>query len=363
MTGKTILIAGASGVVGQAALEHFVTGDDIVIAVSRRAPLVSPALRFRHLPLDLTDAAACSAALADLPAITHVAYAALYEKPDLVAGWRDPEQMATNRAMLANLLTPVFERGALRHVSLLQGTKAYGVHLRPIAVPAREKWPRNDHPNFYWLQEDFLREQAALHGFAFTIFRPQIIFGDAVGAAMNIMPVLGAYAAIRREEGLPLSFPGSGDHVLEAVDARLLARALAWAADASAARNETFNLTNGDIFVWRNVWPAIAEALGAAPGAPEALRLADYLPARAGLWRAIATRHGLVEPDIEKLVGRSHEYADYCMASMSVRAAPPALVSTIKIRQAGFGECIDTEDMFRDLFARLRDKKILPPAT
>ena len=69
----------------------------------------------------------------------------------------------------------------------------------------------------------------------------------------------------------------------------------------------------------------------------------------------------LVEPDLGKLLGRSAEYADYCMASLSGRAAPPALVSTIKLRQAGFGDYIDTEDMFAEIFAQCVDKKILPP--
>jgi nucleoside-diphosphate-sugar epimerase len=360
--GGTILIAGASGVVGQAAVEHFASLPGWrTIAVSRRAPMITPGLPFEHVSLDLTDAQACRDAVARMPAATHLVYAALYEKPDLVAGWRDAEQMATNLAMLQNLLSPLVERGSLRHATLLQGTKAYGVHLHRIAVPARERWPRDAHDNFYWLQEDHLRAQSAQYGFGFTIFRPQIIFGDAIGAAMNIMPVLGAYAAVRREEGLPFSYPGGADYLLEAVDARLLARAFAWAAEAPGARNETFNLTNGDVFVWRNVWPAIAAALKAAPGEPAPLRLAEYLPARAHIWREIAGRHGLVEPDIGKLVGRSHEYADYCMASLSGRAAPPALVSTIKLRQAGFGDCVDTEDMFGELFADLRTKKILPP--
>ncbi len=31
-------------------------------------------------------------------------------------------------------------------------------------------------------------------------------------------------------------------------------------------RNQIFNVTNGDVFVWPNVWPAIADALGFAPG-------------------------------------------------------------------------------------------------
>ena len=358
---KTVLVAGASGVVGQAAVDHFakLPGWN-TIAVSRRAPLVRASSAWKHVPLDLTDAAACRAAVAAMPRVTHLVYGALHEKPELVAGWRDPQQMTTNLAMLRNLVEPLVDLGALEHVTLLQGTKAYGVHLHRIAVPAREKWPRDDHENFYWLQEDFLRDIAARKNFAFTIFRPQIIFGDAIGAAMNIMTVLGAYAAIRREEGLPFSYPGGSDYLLEAVDARLLSRAFAWAAEAPAARGETFNFTNGDVFVWRNVWPAIASALTIAPGEPEPLRLAEYLPTRANIWRSIAKRNGLVETDLEKLVGRSAEYADYCMASLTGRAAPPALVSTIKIRQAGFGDCIDTEDMFRDLFAAMIEKRILP---
>ena len=54
--------------------------------------------------VDLTDAAACRQAIQQLGDTTHLLYAALYEKPELVAGWRDPEQMAINEAMLRNLM-------------------------------------------------------------------------------------------------------------------------------------------------------------------------------------------------------------------------------------------------------------------
>jgi len=36
------------------------------------------------------------------------------------------------------------------------------------------------------------------------------------------------------------------------------------------------------------------------------------------------------------------------------------ITSTIKARQAGFHDCIDTEDMFAHFFARLRTNKIIP---
>ena len=358
---KCVLVAGASGVVGQAAVRHFESlGDWTVLAVSRRPAQHAGSGRVRQVPLDLTDGDACRAGLAGLPPVTHLVYAALHEKPGLVAGWRDPDQMEVNRAMFRNLMGPLLDRGGLAHVSLLQGTKAYGVHLHPIAVPARERWPRDPHENFYWLQEDDLREQAARHGFAFTILRPQVVFGDVVGVAMNLIPVIGAWAAIRREEGRPFSFPGGPAYVLEATDARLLARVLAWAAEAPAARGETFNVTNGDVFVWQNVWPALADALGVEAGEPEPRSLAETLPGKADVWASVVERHGLRPVPLAELLGQSHHYADFCFAYGARRPPPPALVSTIKLRQAGFRDCIDTEDMFRELIAAMQEKRLLP---
>ena len=84
---KTILIAGASGVIGAAAAEHFAALPDWrVMGVSRRPPDPAPP-RYEHLALDLTDAAACRAASARFEGVTHVAYAALFEKPGLMYVW------------------------------------------------------------------------------------------------------------------------------------------------------------------------------------------------------------------------------------------------------------------------------------
>ena len=80
MSRKQVLIAGASGLVGYAAMRHFGADPDCdVIAVSRRAPDNTHGARF--LPLDLTNAAACEQLAANLPGVTHLVYAALYERP------------------------------------------------------------------------------------------------------------------------------------------------------------------------------------------------------------------------------------------------------------------------------------------
>ena len=41
---------------------------------------------------------------------------------------------------------------------------------------------------------------------------------------------------------------------------------MVWAAQSPQAANEAFNITNGDVFEWRNVWPALAETLGVETG-------------------------------------------------------------------------------------------------
>jgi nucleoside-diphosphate-sugar epimerase len=78
----TVLIAGALGLVGRAALEHFEAreGWDIV-AMARRAPDFPTGARF--LPVDLTRPAECRERLAPLRGVTRIVYAALFEKPDL----------------------------------------------------------------------------------------------------------------------------------------------------------------------------------------------------------------------------------------------------------------------------------------
>ncbi|MEQ9195118.1 MAG: SDR family oxidoreductase [Parvibaculum sp.] len=356
-----ILIAGATGLVGFAAMKHFAGKGYKVTALSRRKPFET--FGATHIPLDLTDRDACAEVVSGMGDVTRLVFAALYEKPGLVAGWLEADQIDTNRRMLENLFDPL-EKAAkgLRHVSLLQGTKAYGAHVRPLAVPVRENRDEmKEQPNFYWEQEDYIRAKQQGRDWRWTIFRPQIIFGFSLGAAMNLIPAIGVYGALLKEEGKPLAYPGGRASVLEAVDADLLAGAIAWAGARRDAGNEIFNVTNGDVFVWRNVWPAIADALGMEAGPDTPLSLGAEMPKHAAAWDAIRKKYDLAAPDIASFVGESFHYADFTMAYGAERETPAAIVSTIALRQAGFGEVIDTEEMFRKWFRLFQEKKLLPP--
>jgi nucleoside-diphosphate-sugar epimerase len=356
-----VLIAGASGLVGLAAVRHFAELDNWqVVAISRRLPSAIKGVTF--VSVDLQDPQRCREVFGQMTDVTHLIYAALFEKPALIQGWSDRDQMETNLAMLKNLLEPLRTAANLRHVSLLQGTKAYGVHLGPMRIPARERDQRHPHANFYWLQEDYLRAKQADNSWKWTIFRPQLVVGEAIGGNLNIIPAIGVFAALRKEAGLPLSFPGGPQFIFEAVDASLLAHSFEWAATTPGCANEIFNITNGDVFVWHEVWQTIANALGMEVGQPEPVCLKHEMPKKAAEWASIVRKYGLRSPaDISAFVGDSFEFADFCLAYGADRPPCPAIVSTIKARQAGFQECMDTEDMFRKWFRHFQEEHLLPP--
>lgn len=348
-------------------MRHFASRPDWdVVGVSRRPPYDGPS---PWLSLDLNDESACRAALSRLTDVTHVVYAAVQEVPGLSPGWLDEEVMQRNASMLRHVMDPLLATADVRHVSLLQGTKAYGIHHPSVGWtgvrnPLRERHPRVEHPNFYFLQEDYLRAKQDGMSWALTVLRPTVVYGEAIGTNMNLIPVIGAWAALLREEGRPLDFPGQqwSSQLKEAVDADLVARALGWAAESAPDAAGTFNLTNGDAFRWQEVWPAIAETFGMVAGSHHPTTLVQELPARQAQWAAMVDRYDLQAPrNILDFVGHnSLVYADQLLSGHDP-ADGPVLNSTIAIRQAGFGECMDTEDMFRKWFRHLEDARMLPP--
>jgi nucleoside-diphosphate-sugar epimerase len=357
---KKVLITGASGLLGVAAIEKFLSAGWQVVGVSRRKPELPSGRKIEFLSVDLRDEEKARAGFEPLTDITHIAYTALHEKPELVAGWSSKEQIETNNAMLRNVVEPIVRNASnFRHISILQGTKVYGVHLHPIPIPARERDARKDHPNFFFDQEAYMREMGAQNGFNYTALRPQLVTGPTPGA-LNVLPAIGAYAAICREKGEPFGFPGGPSFVWEAADADLVADVMVWAAQSSHAANEAFNITNGDVFEWRNVWPALAETLGVETGPDKPTSVAAYLEENADVWDRIVAKYNLRSRNLRELVGQGDQHADFAFAYGALEG-PRAFVSTIKLRQAGFTKTIDTEVSFRNALRSLIDHRLLPP--
>jgi len=164
--------------------------------------------------------------------------------------------------------------------------------------------------------------------------------------------------------GVPLRCPAGATRILEATDARLLARAVVWAGTTPACANETYNITNGDVFVWADLWPQLADFFGLELGPPHPISLQSVMADKGPVWEKIMARYGL-QYGYEELVA-SWEFADMIFASGSHPSlghgttTESILVSTIKARRHGFHDCIDTAEMFLECLADYRRRGALP---
>ncbi len=353
MGSKVVLVAGAQGVIGRAAAAHFSTGSGAatkVYALSRR-PLEGLA-GVTPISVDLLDAVATREALRGCSDVTHVVFGAYIEKDT------PGERSAVNVALLRNLLDAVEQHApGLAHVTIYQGGKAYGADLGPFKTPAREDDPRLMSPNFYYDQEDHLRARQAGKRWNFSILRPEAVCGYAIGNPMNLTMVIGVYAAISKEMGLPLRFPGpeaAYRALYQVTSAKILAEATDWSGETPAAANELFNITNGDYFRWQFLWPKIARAFQMEVAEPVPMPLAVYMADKAPLWDAMTKKYGLVANAYDKI-------ANWAFGDFLFHAAFDNITSTIKARRAGFHACIDSEDFFTGFYAEMREQRILPP--
>ncbi len=344
------LVVGATGVVGRYLLMHLLrTGLWDVVALSRRRPDAEGS--YQHLCVDLTDATACRARLADQRDLTHVFYAAYLDRPDLA------ELARVNTAMLENVLDAV-ERAAveLRHVNLVEGTKWYGSHLGPFKTPAKESDLRHLPPNMYYAQQDALESRQRGKGWTWSAVRPHAVCGFSLGSPMNLTLVLAVYATVCRELGVPLSFPGKPAAyraLYQCTDSGLLARAIEWMATQPQCANQAFNLTNGDLIRWENLFPRFARFFDMELAAPRHIALVRFMADKAPVWARIAQRHALAPHAFEQLAGWA--FGDFVFGS------DYDIVSDMgKARRAGFCESLDTEQMFLDLFARFRAARVVP---
>lgn len=351
--GRTALVVGSTGVVGQNLARSLLAQGWTVLGLSRGAQVVEGV---RGLRADLQDAAAVQAALAA-------------ETPTdvFLSAWirhsTEAENVRVNGAIVEHVFAAL-QHAPLQHAALVTGTKQY---LGPFEAygqtaaetPFREDTPRLPGENFYYTQEDALFRAAARQGFGWSVHRPHTIVGYAVANAMNMGSSLAVYASLCRERGERFVFPGSEaqwNFLTDVTDARLLAKHLEWAAVTPAARDQAFNVVNGDVFRWRWLWPQLAAYFDVEWEGPPAGGTAP-LEARTAFapqaWAQLAGKHHLQESDITRLASWWHTDGDLgrtieCVNDMS------------RSRRLGFLLYQETPQSFFDLFDRMREERLIP---
>jgi NAD dependent epimerase/dehydratase family len=133
------LVAGAHGVSGRAAAQHWTTVPSTqVYGLSRRSAAMTPSVI--PIVVDLLGPIALWKKVAEVTNVTHVVFGAYIERASAA------EKTEINVAILENLLDVIEETSpALRHVTIYQGGKAYGADLGPFKTPAREDDHRTTH--------------------------------------------------------------------------------------------------------------------------------------------------------------------------------------------------------------------------
>ena len=309
--------------------------------------------------------------------------------------------------MLQNFLEALEITGALKNVKrvvLVTGAKQYGLHLGRPKNPMLESDPRVDGadrpPNFYYRQQDILAQYASQHAFDWVVTYPNDVIGLASNNFMNLATPLALFAVVRRELGGAMPWPGSETFYHAATsftDSKLHAQFCLWAALEPRAANQAFNVVNGDVECWENLWPRVAahfgtqvlpdqfaehvdQSLGSSTQLADRPPIADVqdqvglrgsdavrpskLEARIDVakwakldevraaWRRVAQRAGLEQDAFDK--------APWWFLQFVIGRNYNIIVSMSKARELGWTGYKDTWASLHGVFEELEDIKVLP---
>ncbi|QSB25539.1 SDR family oxidoreductase [Flavobacterium sp. CLA17] len=354
--GNIALVVGATGIAGSNLATKLLEKGWTVFGLSRNPKSDTKGLR--SIAADLLHPESLTGALLDV-APTHVFFTTWMRNDT------EEENIRVNSAMIRNLLHVLSSKKSVKHVSLVTGLKhylgpfdAYATNGTLPETPLREEQPRLDLPNFYYAQEDAVYEAAARDGFTWNIHRPHTLIGKTIGNAMNMGTTLAVYASICKREGTPFIWPGSEaqwNGVSDVTDAKVLADQLIWAALNPEAHNQAFNVTNGDVFRWKWLWPRIAQwfeiEYEGYNGTVKPLEI--VLNEKNAIWKDITKEYQLIEEDLGQLASAWH-------TDLDLGRPLEVMTDMSRSRKLGFTTYKETKDSFFELFTELRNDKIIP---
>ncbi|MFW0717490.1 SDR family oxidoreductase [Pedobacter sp. N23S346] len=350
------LVVGASGITGSNLAEKLLSTGWETFGLARNPNTNIEGLK--PVAADLLDIESLKTALADVEP-THV-YITTWMRNDTEA-----ENIRVNGLMVRNILDVLSAKKSVQHVALVTGLKHYLGPFEAYAsagflpeTPLREEHPRLNIENFYYAQEDEVYAAAERDGFSWSIHRPHTVIGKAVGNAMNMGTTLATYATICKETGRKFTWPGSAaqwNGLSDVTDARILAEHLIWASTTEAAKNEAFNVVNGDVFRWSRLWFKIADYFGVeAVGFDGEIHPLEKEMANDGeKWQEIAQQYELKEASLSRLASAWH-------TDLDLGRPIEVMTNMAKSRKLGFTVFQDTEETFYELFDQLREVKLIP---
>src|SRR5262249_8175961 len=127
-----------------------------------------------------------------------------------------------------------------------------------------------------------------------SFFRSLISWARAMSASENV--------------NSPADWPGMSHSSRIHISSVSRSRCARMATDSRCA-NEPFNVTNGDLIRWENLWPKIAFYFGMEVGPRQHIKLTEMMADKASLWDRIVGQHGLRRIPYDQIV--SWGYGDF----------------------------------------------------
>ena len=352
MSKYTALIAGATGAIGSALARQLGPQNEWrVLGISRHAPS-APVTGIEYVTMDMSRREECVAALREHPGITHVFYCGR-----ATHGEQMLESAEDNLLLLDNLINGV-ESSAhnLQHVHLVQGGKYYGVHIGPFPSPAKEEDSRAPIPNFNYDQQDYLTQRSQTSPWSWSASRPNTLVHYSPSIARNLASSIGAYAAICRELGAALDFPGpegAFNSLTQLTSIDLLARGIDWMSTNPTCANQAFNMTNTDLIRWRMIWPKIADLFDMPCGDARPMRLTQTMEDRAALWAEICKNHNLNPLPLSSV-------ANWGYLDATFERYWDEVFNHVKAREFGFHDWDNSEEKLLNILRQYQNDLILP---
>lgn len=376
--GKVAFITGANGITGSAILKYLVETTSVdewsELIVTSRSPfktIVSDP-RIKFVALDFgQDVEHLAEKMNGVCAnVTHAYFSSYVHKDDFA------ELNKANEQLFTNFLDALIKTApSLQNVTLQTGGKHYNVHLFPVPSPAREDDPRLDSPigNFYYPQEDHLVSRQKGKDWTWNVIRPEAIIGatqkpNGMNEALTIL----LYLMVCRELGSDAKMPTNQRYwegTDDVSDTRLIASLTIWASTSSNTCNQAFNVTNGDYFCWKYMWPRLAEYVGASASSKQTfnktypkegelqleLSLAEWAKDKREVWDRICEREGVPEAKA------SWDAGTWAFQDWVFQRTWSATLSMSKAREFGFTGYIDSFKSFTRAFDNFVELRQVPP--
>ncbi|MED6217293.1 NineTeen Complex (NTC) component [Stylosanthes scabra] len=144
-----------------------------------------------------------------------------------------------------------------------------------------------------------------------------------------------------------------------ALDANLIVEQHVWGAVDARARNEAFNVSNGDVFRWKHLWKVLAEKFGIEEygfveeeGEGSSLRLSELMKDKGGVWDEIVKKNNLQSTKLE-------DVGDWWFADI-ILGMEAVLDNMNKAKEHGFLGFRDSKKSFINWIEKTKAYKIVP---